>query len=94
MRENLNREETLEQAAAMSHRCINGEITLAVLSVELMKLRGLDADERETIIAGAAAARNAAVSKSHRHEDRRYAASMAWLQDYLARNRTRGNKTR
>lgn len=87
MRENLNREETLEQAAALSHRCINGEITLAVLSVELMKLRGLDADERETILAGAAAARSTDASRTH--EAKRYAASMAWLQDYIARRTSR-----
>jgi len=92
MRENLSREETLELAQAASHRCINGEITLAVLSVELMKLRGLDAEERNTILGGAAAARSTDASRTH--EAKRYAASMAWLQDYLARNRTRGNKTR
>lgn len=82
MREHLSREETLELAQAASHRCINGEISLAVLGVELMKLRGLDADERETILGGAAAARNA--TKSRTHEAKVYAASVDWLQNYLA----------
>jgi hypothetical protein len=99
MYDHLTRQETLELAQAACHRYINNEITMAVLLIELSKLRGLGMDERDELITAANVVRNTRPNSSVHGaspmgrqfaspaDRKRYEESFEWLGNYKDQRR-------